>query len=143
MQFAKHKRHRAPTVIIVSLIDVLLIMIIYMMMTTTFKKELPPAIKINLPESKEAKAGAGDAKPFVITVATNSPYFYLGEKPVTLDRLQNELNAAVKKDPQVTLAIRADRKSPIGEVIKIWDAAKTANISPDRVKLITENPPGK
>ena len=67
----------------------------------------------------------------------------LGEKPVTLDRLQNELNAAVKKDPQVTLAIRADRKSPIGEVIKIWDAAKTANISPDRVKLITEKPPGK
>jgi len=138
MQFASHKRRRAPTVIIVSLIDVLLVALIFMMVTTTFKKELAPSIKVNLPESKEAKAGAGDNKPFVISISTNSPYFYLGEKPVTLDRLQNELNAAVKQDPQLTLAIRADRKSPLGEVIKVWDAAKSANISADRVKLITE-----
>ena len=143
MQFTSHRKHRAPTVIIVSLIDVLLVVLIFMMVTTTFKKELPPSVQVNLPESKQAKAGATDAKPFLVTIATNSPYFYLGDKPVTLDRLQNELNSAVKKDAQVTLAIRADRKSPLGEVIKVWDAAKSANISADRVKLITDKPAAK
>jgi len=143
MQFTAHKRRRAPTVIIVSLIDVLLVVLIFLMVTTTFKKEPPPAIKVTLPESKQAKAGADDSKPFLVTVGTNSPYFYLGDQPVTLDRLQNEMTAATKKDPQVRVAIRADKWSPVGEVIKIWDAAKTANVAPDRVSMITEKPAGK
>src|SRR5881392_796911 len=101
MQFTTHKRRRPPTVIIVSLIDVLLVVLIFLMISTTFKKEPPPAIKVNVPESKQAKPGASEnKKPFVITVATNSPYLYLGDKPVTLDRLQNELVAEVKKDPE-------------------------------------------
>jgi len=143
MQFTAHKRRRAPTVIIVSLIDVLLVVLIFLMITTTFKKELPPVIKVTLPESKSAKPGADDAKPFLVTIGTNSPYFYLGDKPVTLDRLQNEITAATKKDPQVKVAIRADRSSPVGEVIKVWDAAKAANVGPDRVTMITEKPGGK
>jgi len=138
MQFASHKRRRVPSVIIVSLIDVLLVVLIFMMVTTTFKKEVPPALKINLPDSKQAQPGSGDAKPFVVTIATNAPYLYLGERPVTLDRLQNEMNAAVKSDPQVKVAIKADRRSPWGEVIKVLDVAKAANVSPDRVTAITE-----
>jgi biopolymer transport protein ExbD len=143
MQFTTHKRRRAPTVIIVSLIDVLLVVLIFLMVTTTFKKEPPPAIKVSLPESKSAKPGANDAKPFLITIGTNSPYFYLGDRPVTLDRLQNEMTAATKKDSQIRVAIRADRWSPVGEVIKVWDAAKAANVASDRVTMITEKPAGK
>ncbi len=143
MQFTTRKKHRAPTVIIVSLIDVLLVVLIFLMVTTTFKKEPPPALKISLPESKQAKAGANDAKPFVVTIATNSPYLYLGDRPVTLDRLQNEMIAAVKKDPQVRVAIRPDKSSPIGEFFKVLDAAKAANVAPDRVSAITEKPAPK
>src|SRR6266404_235299 len=131
MQFTSHKRRRAPTVIIVSLIDVLLVVLIFLMVTTTFKKEPPPSVKVNLPESKQAKAGASDAKPFIVTIATNSPYLYIGDKPVTFDRLQNELNAEVKKDPQVRVAIKADKRSPVGELFKVLDAAKAANVAPD------------
>jgi biopolymer transport protein ExbD len=138
MQFVAHKRRRPPAVIIVSLIDVLLVVLIFMMVTTTFKKEVPPALKINLPETKAAKAGATDAKPFIVIVATNSPYLYLDDRPVTLDRLANEMSAAVKKDPQVRVAIKADRRSPWGEVIKVLDVAKAANVAPDHVTAITE-----
>ena len=138
MQFTTHKRRRPPTVIIVSLIDVLLVVLIFLMVTTTFKQEPPPAIKISLPESKEAKPGAKDVKPMVITIASNSPYLYLGDKPVTLDRLQNELTAAVKKDPETRIAIKPDKWSPIGEFVKVWDAAKAANVGSDRLSLLTE-----
>jgi len=129
------QRHRAPSVIIVSLIEVLLVVLIFLMVTTTFKKA-EPMLKLALPESKQAKPGATDAKPFIILVTTNAPYFYLGENPVTLDRLQSELEAAAKKDPQLKVTIKADKRSPFGEVIKLIDAAKTANVA--SINAITE-----
>src|SRR3954454_13472539 len=128
MNFNRHRKRRAPTVIIVSLIDVLLVVLIFLMATTSFKKDLPPELRLALPESKQAKAGASDSKPMVITVATNAPYFFLDDKPVTFERVQTELVQAAKKDPQVKVAIKADKRSPFGEVIKVIDAAKSANV---------------
>lgn len=92
-----------------------------------------------LPEAKQAKPGEAESKPFVITVATNAPYFFIDEKPVTFDRVQSELVAAVKKDPTLKVAIRADKKSPFGEVIRVIDAAKSANVA--AISAITEKAP--
>jgi biopolymer transport protein ExbD len=138
MNFNRHKRRRPPTVIIVSLIDVLLVVLIFLMVTSTFKKDAPPELKLALPESKQAKPGASESKPMIISVATNAPYFFLDDKPVTLDRVQKELALAVKKDPQLKVAIKADKRSPFGEVIRIIDAAKTANVG--SISAVTEKP---
>lgn len=132
---SSHQRHRAPSVIIVSLIDVLLVVLIFLMVTTTFKKA-EPMLKLALPESKQAKPGATDVKPFIIYVSTNAPYFYLGERPVTLDRLQGDLQAAAKKDPQLKVLIKADKRSPLGEAIKLIDIAKVANVA--SINFVTE-----
>src|SRR6266704_1441988 len=102
------QRHRAPSVIIVSLIDVLLVVLIFLMVTTTFKK-MEPMLKLALPESKQAKAGASDAKPFVVIVTTNAPYLFLEDKPVTLDRLQNELASAAKKANAASINIITEK----------------------------------
>ena len=131
------QRRRTPSVIIVSLIDVLLVVLIFLMVTTTFKKT-EPMLKLALPESKQAKPGTSEVKPFIIYVSTNAPYFYLGENPVTLDRLQTELEAATKKDPQLKVTIKADKRSPFGEVIKLIDAAKIANVA--SINAVTEKP---
>src|SRR5262245_2117893 len=107
MRFTSHKRRRAPSVIIVSLIDVLLVVLIFLMVTTTFKQKELPSLKLALPQSKQAKPGQStDAKPFVVTVSTNFPYFYLDTLPVTIDRLQSELSEAAKKNPELKLAIK-------------------------------------
>ena len=112
MRFLRKKRQRTPSVIIVSLIDVLLVVLIFLMVTSTAKKT-EPALKLNLPESREAKPGAAtEHKAFVILVNTNFPYFFLGEKPVTFDKLQNEMIAAVKNDPQLKVEIKADKMAP-------------------------------
>jgi len=137
MRFFIRKRRQPPAIIIVALIDVLIVVLVFLMVTTTFKKA-EPMLKLALPESKQAKPGASDAKPFVIFVSTNAPYFYLGENPVTLDRLQAELESATKKDPQLKVTIRADKHSPFGEVIKIIDAAKIANVA--SINAVTEKP---
>jgi biopolymer transport protein ExbD len=129
------QRRRTPSVIIVSLIDVLLVVLIFLMVTTTFKKA-EPILRLALPESKQAKPGASDAKPFLIYVSTNAPYFYLGERPVTIDRLQTELESAARKEPQLRVLIKADRRSPLGEAIKLIDLAKAANVG--SINFVTE-----
>jgi biopolymer transport protein ExbD len=137
MHFTQHKRRRAPSVIIVSLIDVLLVVLIFLMVTTTFKKA-ESALRITMPESKQAKPGAADPKAVVVGVASNAPYYFLADQPVTLDRLQKELAAATEKNPQVTVTIKADKMAPVGEFMKVLDAAKAAN--PGDIKILAEKP---
>jgi biopolymer transport protein ExbD len=124
MQFSTHKKKPAPTVIIVSLIDVLIVVLIFLMVTTTFKQQ--PAIKLALPESKQPRTGATDSA-LVVTVPKQGP-LYLKTDPMTLDTLQQRLVEAVRLNPQTTLAIRADTDTPVGELVKVMDAAKAANI---------------
>ena len=140
MRFHHKKRGRTPAVIIVSLIDVLLVVLIFLMVTTTAKK-LEPAFKLNLPNSKESKTGASDEKPFIVQVATNFPYFFIGERATTLDKLQSELTDAVKKEPHLKVTVRADRMAPFGEIVKLIDATKIAQVG--SLNFITEKPGAK
>jgi biopolymer transport protein ExbD len=140
MRFLHKKHGRTPAVIIVSLIDVLLVVLIFLMVTTTAKK-LEPAFKLNLPSSKESKPGPSEDKPFVVQVATNFPYFFVGERATTLDKLQTELTDAVKKEPNLKVTVRADRMAPFGEIVKLIDATKVAQVG--SLSFVTEKPGGK
>ncbi len=136
MRFLHKKRARTPAVIIVSLIDVLLVVLIFLMVTTTAKK-MEPSLRLNLPDSKEAKPGPpSQEKPFTILVATNFPFFFIGDRATTLDKLQAELTAAVKKDPNLKVSVRADRNAPFGEIIKLIDITKVAQVG--SLNFITE-----
>ena len=56
MKIAVRKR-RAPSIIIVSLVDILIILLIFFVVSTTFKKD-QPEVQINLPESQTATQSA-------------------------------------------------------------------------------------
>src|ERR1041385_1681103 len=135
MQFRSHKRRRAPSVIIVSLIDVLLVVLIFLMVTTAFKET--PAFKVTLPETqREApKAGVSDNPPLIVTITTNTPHFYLGKMPVTLDRLKAELKTRARDNPRLIVAIRADDQAAYGNVMKVTEAAQAAQVGEVRTFL--------
>jgi biopolymer transport protein ExbD len=135
MRFLNHKRRRTPSVIIVSLIDVLLVVLIFLMISTTFKKDLP-SLKLALPQSKQAQSGGVEPKAFVVLVVTNYPFLYYENQPITIDNLLKVMVAAAKRDPQIKVAIKADRHAPFGEVIKVIDAAKEANVA--GISAVTE-----
>jgi len=139
VNFSSHKRRRAPSVIIVSLIDVLLVVMIFLMVTTTFKAEPIPQLKLALPSAQKAKPGASETPPFIVTVRTNFPFVFVGTQPVTLAQLQNALSSAAQLNPQINVAIRADKNAPFGEVIKVIDAAKLASVG--SISAITERSP--
>ena len=128
MRFKVHKRRQPPAVIIVALIDVLIVLLIYLMVTTTFKQQ--PAMRLALPESSQAKkSGAQEDAPLLVSIDTKG-VFRLGmdAKPVTDERLKEELMAAVAKTPDLKLAISADKDAPFGQIVKVMDAAKEAKI---------------
>lgn len=138
MHFASRKKRRTPTVIIVSLIDVLLVVLIFLMVTTTAKIR-EPALRLALPESKQAKPGTStDPKPLVVMMGTNFPYFYIENRPLTADQLQKEMFLAAQNDPKVKVVVKADKQTPFGEVIKVIDAAKIAQVG--SIDAITEKP---
>lgn len=125
MRFTNTKRRQPPAVIIISLIDVLIVMLIFLMVTTTFKQQ--PALKLSLPESKQPKEGVSENR-IVVTIAKDHPHFYLGPNPVTLEKLEEELRAAVRRNPQVSLAINADKGGVIANYFKVVDAATAAGV---------------
>ena len=124
MQFTTRKRRGTPTVIIVSLIDVLIVVLIFLMVTTTFRQQ--PALKLVLPKSNQPQTGA-TADAVIVTIPKSGPIYYKKD-PVTLDKLQQYLNEAVAANPETTLAIRADTDASWGQVVKVRDAANAAHI---------------
>ena len=128
MRFFVRKRRQPPAIIIVALIDILIVLLIFLMVTTTFKQQ--PALKLALPESSQAeKSGAHENPPLVVTIDPQGN-LRLGQegKPVTADRLKDELVAAKAKLPELRLAISADKAAPFGQVVKVMDAAKAAGV---------------
>jgi len=96
-------------------------------------------MKLALPESQQARPGASDERPVIVTIAKQEPYFYLDTVPVTFDRLKQELQARARKNPQLHLAVRADTDAPFGKVVNVMDAAKAANIK-SAVSAFTKAP---
>ena len=130
MRFLIRKRRSPPAVIIVALIDVLVVLLIFLMVTTTFKQQ--SLLKLALPESSTAKkSGAQDHPPLVVSIDAEGN-FRLGLErnlPVTLDQLRGQLLARAAKEPDLKLAIRADRKAPWFRIVNVMDLAKEAKIT--------------
>jgi len=128
MRFFVKKKRQPPAIIIVALIDILIVLLIFLMVTTTFKQQ--PALKLALPESTQAqKSGAQENAPLVVSIDPQGN-LRLGAdaKPVTGERLKQELLEAVAKTPDFRLAISTDKTAPVGQVVRVMDAAKEAKV---------------
>ena len=135
MRFTSPKRRQPPAVIIISLIDVMIVMLIFLMVTTTFKEH--PAIKLKLPESSDAQEGSTENH-MVITLKSGS--FWIGTVPMKdLKSFRDKLLEAAKKNPKLTLDIRADKDASVQQLYDVIGAAKAAGINP-ALQLLTETP---
>jgi biopolymer transport protein ExbD len=126
MRFYTRKR-RAPSIIIVSLIDILAILLIFFIVTTTFQKN-QPQLQINLPESKTAEqAPAEKNEPLVLRIKS-AEQITLDEKPIALEALTEALKSLRAASPSRPIAMQADRDAPFGVVVKALDALRDAGV---------------
>jgi biopolymer transport protein ExbD len=124
MKFAVRKR-RAPSIIIVSLVDVLTILLIFFVVSTTFKRD-QPEVQINLPEAKTATAVPAEMEHAIVTVDQNDEVKLDGQT-IALDQLAQ----AIKDLPgtrRSSLALQADRKASFGVIIRVMDELKLAGV---------------
>ena len=120
------KRRRTPQVIIVSLIDIFAILLIFVLVSSNFRKA-QPAVTIRLPESKSTTVSQPKREPIVLTISKDSELF-LDEQRVEVERLAPLLKQLVKRDPDTTLALNADKEAPFGTVLKVLDGLKDSGV---------------
>jgi biopolymer transport protein ExbD len=124
VKFAVRKR-RAPSIIIVSLVDILTILLIFFVVSTTFKKD-QPEVQINLPESKTATAQPAELEHAIVSVEANDDVKLDGQMIAV-----EQLEGAVRDLPPArksALALQADKKASFGTIIKVMDALKLAGV---------------
>ena len=124
MKIAVRKR-RAPSIIIVSLVDILTILLIFFVVSTTFKKD-QPEVQINLPDSKTSTKTSTELDHAIVSV-NETDEIRLDGQLVEADQLE----AAVRNLPptrRAALALQADKKASFGTIIKVMDALKLAGV---------------
>jgi biopolymer transport protein ExbD len=124
MNFAVRKR-RAPSIIIVSLVDILTILLIFFVVSTTFKKD-QPEVQINLPESKTATKAPAELEHAIVSV-DEADAIKLDDRPVDVDELERAVRN-LSQTQKASLALQADRKASFGTIIKVMDALKLAGV---------------
>lgn len=124
MKFAVRKR-RAPSIIIVSLVDILTILLIFFVVSTTFKKD-QPEVQINLPESKTATTAPGELDHAILTVS-DTDEIKLDGQTVAIDDLEKTVRG-LSETKRSSLALQADKKASFGIIVKVMDALKLAGV---------------
>jgi biopolymer transport protein ExbD len=124
MKFAVRKR-RAPSIIIVSLVDILTILLIFFVVSTTFKKD-QPEVQINLPESKTSSTKPAEIEHAIVSVDQNDG-LKLDGREIEVDQLQDAVNN-LPPARKASLVLKADEKSSFGIIIKVMDALKLAGV---------------
>lgn len=124
MKFAVRKR-RAPSIIIVSLVDILTILLIFFVVSTTFKKD-QPEVQINLPESKTATTAPGELDHAILTVS-DTDEIKLDGQTVAVDDLERAVRN-LSETKRSSLALQADKKASFGIIVKVMDALKLAGV---------------
>ena len=124
MKFAVRKK-RAPSIIIVSLVDVLTILLIFFVVSTTFKRD-QPEVQINLPDSKTATKTTAELEHAVVSVDANDE-IKLDGQPIAVEQLEEAIRA-LPDTRRSSLALQADKKASFGIIIKVMDALKLAGV---------------
>ncbi|CAN5645276.1 biopolymer transporter ExbD [soil metagenome] len=120
------KKRRAPSIIIVSLVDIFTILLIFFVVSTTFKRE-QPEVQINLPESQTASSAPAEREHAIVSVSETDEVSLDG-KPLPVEDLQRAITE-LPANRKSALALQADRKASFGTIIKVMDALKLAGVT--------------
>ena len=126
MQFVQNKRRTPPSVIIVSLVDVLMVVLIFLVVSTTFKKS-QAYIELAASDNPAGELNS-DAQPLLITIPRDKDHVLLKGKEVALENLSAMLKKQVSANPALSLSIEADGKADFEIIVQVRDAAKSAGV---------------
>lgn len=119
------------------LVDVMLVLLIVFMVTMPV---LTHSIPLNLPtavEKQQEQPKDQPKEPLRLSITATGEY-YIAEEQVSPEMLAQRLKTALAQDPEVILAIAADKTSEHEALTKVLTAAQDAGLT--KVGFVTETP---
>ncbi len=104
-----------------SMSDLVFLLLIFFMLTSTLVA--PNAIKLLLPQSSSRTM----AKQTVTVYINERMDYFVGETPVSLNSLQNEIDNRLRGEIQSSIVLRSDQSVPVQYVVNVIDAVNKIN----------------
>lgn len=128
-QLSRNTQSTLADINMVPFIDVVLVLLIIFMITAPI---LQSGIEVDLPKTTFAKEI--NERKLVVTVDKNN-LVYIGDTPVNIHNLGNELKKQMKK-PDQSVFLRADESISFGTFAKVIDTLRVSGIS--NISVVTE-----
>lgn len=126
---ARRRRFMAE-INVIPLVDVVLVLLVIFMVTAPM---LYRGLDIQLPRSSTNTIKPEER---VVLTVERDRRIYLDKDPVPLVQLQQRLDALHRKNPDLSVFLRADRDVPYGTVVQVMDGVKKAGI--DKLGMVTD-----
>ena len=118
---ARRRRFMAE-INIIPLVDVVLVLLVIFMVTAPM---LYRGMDINLPRSSSNTIKPEER---VVLTVQRDRLVYVDKDLISLAQLQQKMDALHRKNPDVSIFLRADRDVPYGTVVQVMDSVKKAGI---------------
>ncbi len=113
------------------LVDVMLVLLVIFMVTAPILQQGYP---VDLPTA-EGEAFTGEEDQLVVSL-TRSGDVYLNDTPITAGDLTTKLAAIRRVRPDRQVYLRADRRVPYGDVVRLMEAVRASGLT--RLGMVTE-----
>ena len=108
---------------ITPLTDIFLVLLIIFMVTSTVLSQ--SGIKVSLPKASEDTSSVQPDKGITVAVKSDGS-IYLNEKPTSLERLTEDIRAALPLSKDKLVVLEGDEKILLGTAVQVMDRARKA-----------------
>lgn len=126
------RRSVSAEINVTPLVDVMLVLLVIFMATAPM---LSAGVPVDIPESEAGAIHEEDQGPIEVSL-TGTGQIFVGETPVTKERLIELLAAMTKDNPDRRIFLRADKKLDYGAVMQTLGALNSAGYG--KIALITQ-----
>jgi len=122
------RRRATPQIPIVALVDVLVIVLLFIVATTSFRRR-QTHLQISVPQSKLLGQTTVSKDTRLTLSITKDKKIFVDGHEVAEDQLADALKGLKESKPDAKLEMNADQDMPLGLLVKVWDALKSAGYS--------------
>lgn len=133
--FSDDEVHESADINVTPLVDVMLVLLIVFMITMPV---LTHSIPLTLPTTANPTEQTEPKSPLRLSIGADGQY-KLGEQTLSLTQLKNDLHLKAQADPELVLAIAADKHVAYDHVAQVLAAARDAGLV--KVGFVTEDKP--
>jgi len=126
------RRSVSAEINVTPLVDVMLVLLVIFMATAPM---LSAGVPVDIPESEAGAIHEDDQGPIEVSL-TGTGQIYVGETPVTRERLIELLGALTQGNAERRIFLRADKKLDYGSVMSTLGALNSAGYG--KIALITQ-----